>query len=137
MTDRLQQVLIQWSNNKYINKYNITPNIIYKEILEYMIYRLPKDKNFTQVHNNLINDRNLTTNAKAILIYMLSKNDDWQFYEKDITNHFQDNVKVIKKGIKELIDKGYVERTKMQDSETKRFVYIYDVYEQPELSEEE
>jgi predicted transcriptional regulator len=102
-----------------------------------MIYRLPKEKgkgNFTQLHNNLINDRNLTTNAKAILIYMLSKNDDWQFFEQDITNHFQDNIKVIKRGIKELQDKGYIDRTKLKDA-TGKFTYIYDVYEQPELQQ--
>jgi len=101
-----------------------------------MIYRMPKDKNFTQIHNNLINDRNLTTNAKAILIYMLSKYDEWQFYEKDITNHFKDNVKIIKRGIKELIEKGYVERIKLRDQSGK-FVYVYDIYEQPELKEED
>jgi predicted transcriptional regulator len=100
-----------------------------------MIYRLPKEKgNFTQIHNNLINDRNLTTNAKAIIIYMLSKNDDWQFFEQDITNHFQDNIKVIKRGIKELQDKGYIDRTKLKDA-TGKFTYIYDVYEQPELQQ--
>jgi predicted transcriptional regulator len=96
---------------------------------------MPKDKDFTQIHNNLINDRNLTTNAKSILIYMLSKTDEWQFYEKDITNHFQDNVKVIKRGIKELIDKGYVERDKLRDPSGK-YVYYYDIYEQLELKEE-
>jgi predicted transcriptional regulator len=66
---------------------------------------------------------------------MLSKNDNWQFNEKDITNHFQDNIKVIKRGIKELIDKGYVNRDKFRDT-TGKYVYIYDVYEQSELNEE-
>jgi predicted transcriptional regulator len=101
-----------------------------------MIYRLEREKGkFMQIHKNLIDDNNLTTNAKAILIYMLSKPDDWQFFELDITKHFKDNVKIIRKGMKELIDKGYVDRIKMRNTEGK-FVYLYDVYEQPELNEE-
>lgn len=102
-----------------------------------MIYRLDKTKGgFTQIHKKLIDDNNLTTNAKAILIYMLSKNDDWQFYELDITRHFRDNIKIIRKGIKELMDKGYIERTKFKDI-TGKFTYVYDVYEQPELQQED
>lgn len=101
-----------------------------------MIYRLPKEKGqFLQIHKKLIDDNNLTTNAKAILIYMLSKPDDWQFFELDITKHFRDNVKIIRKGIKELIDKGYIDRNKLKNTEGK-FVYLYDVYEQSELNDE-
>jgi len=99
-----------------------------------MIHRLEKTKGlFMQVHKNLIDDNNLTTNAKAILIYMLSKPDDWQFFELDITRHFKDNVKVIRRGIKELIDKGYVNRNKLKNTKG-IFVYEYDIFEQPELN---
>ena len=99
-----------------------------------MIYRLEKEKGqFMQIHKKLIDDHNLTTNAKAILIYMLSKPDDWQFFELDITKHFKDNIKIIRKGMKELIDKGYVDRIKMKNKVNK-FVYIYGVFEQPELN---
>ena len=88
-----------------------------------------------QIHKQLIDDNNLTTNAKAILIYMLSKPDDWQFFELDITKHFKDNIKVIRKGVKELIDKGYIDRNKLRNTKGK-FVYLYDIYEQPELNKE-
>lgn len=102
-----------------------------------MIYRLDKAKgNFTQVHKELIDDNRITTNAKAILIYMLSKNDNWTFYELDITKHFKDNIKIIRKGIKELIDKKYINRDKFRDDKGK-FVYIYDIFEQPELYTED
>lgn len=102
-----------------------------------MIYRLDKTKgNFVQVHKKLVDDNNLTANAKAILIYMLSKNDNWQFYELDITKHFSDNVKIVRKGIKELIDKKYIDRNKLRDI-TGKYVYSYDIYEQPELYEKE
>ena len=101
-----------------------------------MIYRLEKEKGqFMQVHKQLIDDSNLTTNAKAILIYMLSKPDEWQFFELDITKHFKDSMNIIRKGIKELIDKGYINRDKFKNTKGK-FVYLYDIFEQPELNEE-
>lgn len=102
-----------------------------------MIYRLPKEKGFTQINNQLINDNQLSTNAKAILIYMLSKTDTWQFYEADITKHFKDNAKVIKRGIKELQDKHYLRRERFHNHKTGKFIYTYDIFESPELYQEE
>jgi predicted transcriptional regulator len=102
-----------------------------------LIYRLDKEQgNFTQIHNNLINDNKISTTAKAILIYMLSKYDDWNFYEGDIMKHFTDGKTKIKNGIKELIDKRYITRLKVQDMYG-RFIYIYNIYEQPELADTE
>lgn len=101
-----------------------------------MIYRLEKEKGqFMQIHKQLIDDPNLTTNAKAILIYMLSKPDEWQFFELDIAKHFKDSMNIIRKGIKELIDKGYINRDKFKNTKG-NFVYLYDVFEQQELNEE-
>lgn len=101
-----------------------------------MIYRLPKEKGqFMQIHKKLIDDDNLTTNAKAILIYMLSKPNDWQFFELDITKHFKDNMKIIRKGVTELINKKYINRNKLRNTKGK-FVYEYDIFEQPELNKE-
>ncbi|MDO0823093.1 hypothetical protein [Desulfosporosinus nitroreducens] len=55
-----------------------------------MIYRTNKTKNnFTQIDNNLIDDKSLSYGAKGILSYLLSKPDDWKFYTQDIANHFR------------------------------------------------
>lgn len=100
-----------------------------------MIYRAEKEKgNFTQIHKDLINDKNLSPAAKGIMLYLLSQCDEWQFYELDIKNHFSVNLEQIRKGIKELVDYGLLIRTKMHIKG--KFVYEYEVYETKKTREE-
>ena len=59
------------------------------------IYRTSKKGgNFTQVSNDFINDENrISFKAKMILVYMLSKPDNWSYYESEITQHAKDGIK--------------------------------------------
>ena len=99
-----------------------------------MINRTDKNQNnFTQVDNNLIKDNTISCGAKGILLYLLSKPDDWQFYEADIEKHFTDNIKVIRRYIKELMVKGHIHRDKIRNTDG-RFTYNYNIYEIPRLS---
>jgi len=59
--------------------------------------------NFTMISNEVINNPLLSAKAKGIYMYLQSKKEDWQFYEKDIINHFLDGRDSIRSGIKELI----------------------------------
>ena len=51
------------------------------------IIRTPKEDNFTRVDNILVNDKNLSLKAKGIMLYILSKPDDWKVYIKEITKN--------------------------------------------------
>lgn len=94
-----------------------------------MIYREERTKgSFVQVHKEFIEDNKLSAGAKGVLLYMLSKSDEWQFYETEICTHFLDGHKNIKKYIKELIDNGYIERKKDRNKEGKIY-YEYYIYE--------
>jgi predicted transcriptional regulator len=97
-----------------------------------MIYREERESGtFMQVYKGIADDNNLSALAKGILLYMLSKNDDWQFYESEIKAHFTDGIKIISKGIQELIDKKYIFREKIKNSKG-QFMYDYDIYEKPQ-----
>lgn len=99
-----------------------------------MIHRKPiPKKNFTVFDNDTIYNPNLSGVAKAILLYMLTRNDDWQFYESEIKSHFTNGKLAINTGIKELIDKGYIVRTKIKNPKGK-YIYIYDIYEDISLN---
>lgn len=94
-----------------------------------MIYREErKTGSFIQIHKEIIDNPNITANAKGVLIYLLSKPDDWDFYETEIKSHFKDGLKTIKSAIQELIEEGYVirNRTRTKDG---RFIYDYIIYE--------
>jgi predicted transcriptional regulator len=95
-----------------------------------MIHRTQKHKGrFTIIDKALIYDNKLSAKAKGIMQYILSQADDWQFYETEICQHFKDGEDGISSGIKELIDNGYINRTKTRDKG--KIKYIYEIYESP------
>ncbi|MDW4411586.1 DnaD domain protein [Staphylococcus saprophyticus] len=87
--------------------------------------------NFVTVHKNFIHDNNLTFKAKGILLYLLSRPDDWQIYESEILKHTRDGKDSLKSGIKELEEVGYVARTRKRNDKGHLNGYEYLVYEHP------
>lgn len=97
------------------------------------VYRVNKSKgNFTQIRNEFINDENrISWKAKMILVYMLSKPDNWSYYGSEITTHAKDGIKSTRSGIDELIVTGYLTRSNKRtvDSKGEYSGYYYDIYE--------
>lgn len=91
-----------------------------------MIFRREtRSVQFTTVDNEFIKDINISFKAKGILLYMLSRPDNWTFYESEITSNSHDGIKSIKSGIKELTDFGYVERHQLKkDNKFNGYEYI-------------
>lgn len=87
--------------------------------------------NFVTVHKNFIHDSNLTFKSKGILLYLLSRPDDWQIYESEILKHTNDGKDSLKSGIKELEEIGYVVRTRKRNDKGHLNGYEYLVYEHP------
>ncbi|MCD8825400.1 DnaD domain protein [Staphylococcus gallinarum] len=86
---------------------------------------------FVTVHKNFIHDDNLTWKAKGILLYLLSRPDDWQVYESELQKHSADGRDSLKSGIKELEKVGYISRTRKRDEKGRLKEYDYSVFEQP------
>jgi hypothetical protein len=100
------------------------------------IYRRVKNKDnpYVMIHKHMIdNDNNLSWKAKGILLYLLSKPDDWQIIEKDIVNHAKDSRDSVRSGLAELIKAGYIVRSgdRNRNSKGQLADYDYDVYEVP------
>lgn len=87
--------------------------------------------NFVTVHKNFIHDSKLTFKSKGILLYLLSRPDDWQIYESEILKHTNDGKDSLKSGIKELEEIGYVVRTRKRNDKGHLNGYEYLVYEHP------
>lgn len=95
-------------------------------------FRVYKESgNFVTVHKNFIHDPNISWKAKGILLYLLSRPDDWQVYEKELEKHSLDGRDSLKNGIKELEATGYIVRTRKRDDKGRLREYEYSVYEQP------
>jgi hypothetical protein len=86
---------------------------------------------FAQVHKYLINDKSISFKAKGIMLYLLSKPDDWQVYETDIRNHATDGQTSVSSGIEELMEAKYLERSRIRNEKGHFKGYEYKVYEVP------
>ena len=86
-----------------------------------MIIRISKDKEnpYVMVNKAWVNDISLSYKAKGVMLYLLSKPDDWQVYESDIVKHGVDGRDSVRSAIKELITCGYVKRTRSRDEKGK------------------
>lgn len=95
-------------------------------------YRVKKESgNFVTIHKGFIQDSNLSWKAKGLLLYLLSRPDDWKIYETELVKHTSDKLSSLKSGIKELEKVGYIERKRKRDDKGRLQGYDYEVYEQP------
>ncbi|MBS4067964.1 MAG: helix-turn-helix domain-containing protein [Sulfurimonas sp.] len=68
--------------------------------------------NFTQVPNEIINDKNVSLKAKGLYLYMVSKPDNWEFSLNGLTSQLQESKPAILRILDELIKCGYLEKIK-------------------------
>lgn len=86
---------------------------------------------FVTVHKDFIYDSNLSAKAKGILLYFLSRPDNWQIYTSEVVKHMNDGQKSINSGIQELIANKYVHRIQKRTKAGVFSGYEYHVYEKP------
>ncbi|HEC2213249.1 TPA: conserved phage C-terminal domain-containing protein [Staphylococcus delphini] len=95
-------------------------------------FRVYKESgNFVTVHKHFIYDSNLSAKAKGILLYLLSRPDDWKIYTSEIEKNMSDGQKSINSGVNELIKNKYIHRTQKRNETGVFKGYEYLVYEKP------
>lgn len=91
-------------------------------------FRNARRHSFTQVSNSLLNDSEITVQAKGLLIIFLSNTEDWKIQMKEIITRSKNGRDAHYKILNELIKHGYVARVEYRDKKTKRYVkqeYIF------------
>lgn len=95
-------------------------------------FRTIKERgDFVTVNKMFIFDERLSAKAKGILLYFLSRPDDWQIYTSEVVKHMNDGQKSINNGIKELMECKYVHRIQKRKDSGVFSGYEYHVYERP------
>lgn len=95
-----------------------------------MYIRTHKNKNYTVLDNTALKDENLSWQAKGLLSYLLSLPDDWQIYISELQTHAKNGKASTANTINELIDAGYITRSRLKNKSTGKFEgYEYHVYE--------
>lgn len=75
------------------------------------IIRNKRKDNFSIINNDVLNDERLSFKARGLLVYMLSKPDDWQFYTSELQKHSEkDGRRSIESALKEIQDAGYLKK---------------------------
>ncbi|EMK26295.1 helix-turn-helix domain-containing protein [Leptospira kirschneri] len=103
------------------------------------VFRVQKDRNFTIVKNNFIDDARLSMKATAILLLALRYPDHWRMSVKTMSKFKSDKESSIASGFKELVTFGYAEFRKGKDSVTGRFNsgwYFFEESQKPEVQYE-
>lgn len=72
--------------------------------------RSKRQRPFTQIDNEIINNSALTWQAKGMLAYLLSKPDGWTFYETDLIKRAKNGRDSVRAIIAELLESGYLIR---------------------------
>ena len=94
------------------------------------ILRKQKVREYTTVDNYFVNDSNLSLKGKGMLLFMLSKPDDWKF---NFIN-FQKSLGIGQKAVRSLVNKleqlKYLKRERIRD-EFGHYELNYFVYEEP------
>ncbi|MCI9070839.1 DnaA N-terminal domain-containing protein [Clostridium sp.] len=89
-----------------------------KNIETNVIRKVRKEKEFAQISNDLINNRELSYKALGMLTYILSKPDDWQVYMSDLIRDGIEGEKSVRNGLNELIEKKYIQRYRVYNKDT-------------------
>tara|TARA_R110000822_G_C15058327_1_gene467168 strand:+ start:66 stop:605 length:540 start_codon:yes stop_codon:yes gene_type:complete len=96
------------------------------------IYRAPRpESNWTQIRNGIIDDHRITFKATAVLIYILSKPDNWRTSTRHLSTVKKEGIDAVRTAMSELEFAGYVQRRRYQD-ETGKWCYDTLVYDIPQ-----
>jgi hypothetical protein len=73
-------------------------------------FRNPYDK-YTAVNNDFVQDKSLSWEARGLLLYILSKPDDWDIYLEELVKNSPNTKSATERAFKELVKAGYIYQT--------------------------
>jgi len=98
--------------------------------------RTPHDKEnpYVCISKTLAEGSGLSAEARGVMLYLLSKPNDWDVNALDLCREFDSSEGRIYRIINELIAKGFLERKIIRDSATKRIIKSqYSILESPQV----
>jgi hypothetical protein len=96
------------------------------------IIRIQKKRNnFVMLDKTFIEDSRLSWKSKGILMYLLSKPDQWKVIVRDIVNHSTDGERAVYSGLKELKKYGYYSKEPVRNEHGTIIRWESVVYECP------
>ena len=97
------------------------------------ILRKNKKSDYTIIDNNIFKNKKLSLKAKGMICTMLSLPDGWEFSEDGLTTLSTDGKDSIRSTLKELMEYGYLVRSRNRDEKGILRDTIYTIHEEPTL----
>ena len=97
------------------------------------IFRKVKKTDYTIIDNNIFKNQKLSLKGKGMICTMLSLPDNWNFSEDGLTALSNDGKASIRSTLQELMELGYLVRTRNRDDKGILRDYVYTIYEEPIL----
>ena len=95
------------------------------------IYRMADRKQYVNVNMDILVSRDLTATEKVVLIFALSRPDDWKFSIRGIAYYMHESLDAIRNAVQGLEKKGYIVRARKRRNG--KFAEMeYDIYEVPD-----
>lgn len=99
------------------------------------IFRVAKDElPFTQITNELLEDKRLSLKAVGLLCFMLRQKNDWTFSLEWLAKQHKDGVDSVSSGIRELEKAGYIQRQRLHKPDGTFGETAYIVHERPQTA---
>jgi hypothetical protein len=96
------------------------------------IIRIKKEREYVSIANAILQDKNLSWEARGVMAYLLSKPDGWECRNYDLVNQGPAGKHIIQRVMKELQGAGYIHR--YQKSDGHKIEWVTEIYETPELN---
>ncbi|MEO1259858.1 MAG: hypothetical protein AAFZ15_13780 [Bacteroidota bacterium] len=77
-------------------------------------------KGYTQAPKEILLDSTLSSKAKMIFAYMLSRPNSWKFFINEMMKHFKEGKSAIQSALQELSQRGYVQLVTIRNESTHR-----------------
>ncbi len=97
---------------------------------ERYIFKKKMSEDYTVLSNHLIKDKTLSWQARGLLVYLLSKPDNWTVTKLDLENQSPAGGDAVATILKELHGKAYIKREKFQN-EVGRWEWRTFVFDEP------
>lgn len=97
--------------------------------------RTNKNENpFVQVDKTFVEDNNLKWASKGLMVYLLSRPDDWSINQRDLVNRSADGETAVRTALLDLMSHGYVHYYAQRNPDGTIAEWVYEVYESPEFN---
>lgn len=102
---------------------------------ENKVFKVKKPEKYTPISNDVINDKRLSWAARGVLVYLLSKPNNWQVRNSDLLKQAPGGTKKLEAIIAELKNFGYLRRVRHRTQEG-ILEWTSEVYESPKMNPE-